>query len=422
MTAADHDPGGVTNTQESSGSLLREPDFRHLWTAGLVLFLLRWLEVLVFGVFTYQETGSAFLVAGMTMLRLLPLALFGVPLGALAARIRRRSGLIVMLATLAATAGVLLVVAAAGHLAVWHIAVASVINGVAWAADNPLRRGLIGDVAGFRRMGAAMALDVGASNASRLIGPGLGGLLLVHSGMAAVFGLAAALYLGALLAVLRLRDRDVPQFAPRVSLSATLTAGFVAARASPRLAGALWVTVLYNLFAWPVLSMVPVIGQDRLGLSPDGIGVLASMEGVGTLVGALALAAVSKPSNHGRLYIGGVVLFLAMLPLFALSTHPLAAGAALLVVGIGQSGFSVMQATIVFIAAPVERRMQAMGLLTMCIGVGPVGFLMLGWLAEGFGATAAAVISAVAGLVVLGGTWRWWRACWGDGAGGDSSV
>ncbi len=404
----------MTNPNGGTGSLLRDPEFRHLWTAGVVQFLVRWLEVLVFGVFTYQETDSAFLVAGMTMIRLLPLALFGVAFGALAARIRRRSGLIVTLSTLAATAGVLVVVAAAGQLAVWHLGVASLVNGISWAADNPLRRGLIGDVAGFQRMGAAMALDVGASNASRLVGPGVGGLLLAHSGMAAVFGLAAAMYLGALVAVLHLPDREVPRHTERVSPSATLAAGFIAARASPRLAGALWLTVLYNVFAWPVLSMVPVIGQDRLGLAAEGIGVLASMDGVGTLVGAFALAAFAKPSMHGRLYVGGAVLFLTIMPLFALSTQPLLAGAALLVAGVGQAAFSVMQSTIVFLAAPVERRMQAMGLLTMCIGVGPLGFLMLGWLAEGFGATAAAVVSSVAGLVVLGCTWRWWRACWRD--------
>jgi MFS family permease len=402
----------VSHPHGDTGSLLRDPSFRHLWTVGVVQFLVRWLEVLVFGVFTYQQTGSAFLVAGMTMLRLLPLALFGVAFGALAARIRRRAGLVVMMVTLTVTAGVLAVVAATGHLVVWHLAVASVINGVAWAADNPLRRGLIGDVAGFRRMGAAMALDVGASNASRLVGPGLGGLLLAHSGMAGVFALATALYLVALIAVLRLREQETPQAAPRVSLSAMLSAGFVAARASPRLAGALWLTVLYNVFAWPVLSMVPVIGQDRLGLGAGGIGMLAGMEGVGTLLGALALAAFSKPWMHGRLYVGGAILFLTIMPLFALSTQPLMAGAALLVAGIGQAAFSVMQSTIVFLAAPVERRMQAMGLLTMCVGVGPVGFLMLGWLAEAFGATPAAVISSVAGLVVLAATWKWWRACW----------
>ena len=397
-----------------SGSLFRNADFRRLWASGLIVFLVRWLEILVFGVFVYQQTDSAFLVASMTMLRLLPLALFGVPFGALAARIPRRTGLIAMLSMLSATAAVLFLVATFDHLAVWHLGVASFINGIVWAADNPVRRALIGDIAGPLRMGSAMALDVGASNASRLAGPSIGGLLLAQAGMAAVFGLVALLYIIALAAVLRLRDGPVPQDVRKTAFRATLAAGFDAARASPRLAGALWITVLFNLFGWPVLSMVPVIGQDRLGLAADGIGLLASMDGMGTLLGAFALAALSRPEIYGRLYVGGVTTFLAMLPLFALSTHPLAAAAALLFVGIGQAAFSVMQATIVFVAAPVERRMQAMGVLTMCIGVGPVGFLMLGWLAERLGASSAAVISAVTGLAILAASWRWWRACWRD--------
>jgi predicted MFS family arabinose efflux permease len=290
-----------------------------------------------------------------------------------------------------------------------------VVNGIAWATDNPIRRALIGEVAGPRRMGNAMALDVGASNASRLAGPGLGGFLFAWFGMAAVFALVALLYLVAFVAVLRLRDRPAAQDVARPTLRSTLAAGFLAARSSPRLAGTLWITVLFNLFGWPVLSMVPVIGQDRLGLQADGIGLLASMDGVGALLGATALAALSRPSMYGRLYVGGMTLFLGMLPLFALSTDPFAAAAALLLLGVGQSAFSVMQATIVFVAAPAERRMQAMGLLTMCVGVGPIGFLALGWLAEQLGASGAAVISALTGLAVQAVTWPWWRACWREG-------
>ena len=413
MTTGDRAPEAGALPPDG-GPLFLDPAFRRLWATGLIVFLVRWLEILVFGVFAYQQTGSAFTVASLTMLRLLPLALFGVPLGALAARIRRRIGLVVMLASLTTMAAILFAMASAGRLAVWHLGVASFINGFIWAADNPMRRGLIGDIAGLRRMGSAMALDVGASNASRLAGPGIGGLLLAHSGMAAVFGLVTLLYLVALLAVLRLEERPLPRDSAKPSLLDTLAAGFDAARDSPRLAGTLWITVLFNLFGWPVLSMVPVIGQDRLGLEADGIGLLASMDGFGTLLGAFALAALSRPAIYGRLYVGGVVLFLVTLPLFALSTQPLAAAAALLVVGIGQSAFSVMQATIVFVAAPADRRMQAMGVLTMCIGVGPLGFLLLGWLAERLGAPAAAVISALAGLATLAVTWPWWRACWRD--------
>ena len=59
--------------------------------------------------------------------------------------------------------------------------------------------------------------------------------------------------------------------------------------------------------------------------------------------------------------------------------------------------------------------MQAMGVLTMCIGTGPVGFLLLGWLAEWLGASVASVVSAVVGLLALAASWRWWQACWREG-------
>ena len=254
-----------------------------------------------------------------------------------------------------------------------------------------------------------MALDVGASNVSRLAGPGLGGLLLASSGMVAIGALSLVLYLMALIAMLRLNRRPHPRPCRSSRWFDTLAAGFVAARGSPRLGAALWLTILFNLFGWPVLSMVPVIGQDRLGLAADGIGLLASMDGVGALMGAVILAALPRPSLYGRIYVGGIIVFLLAMPLFALSTHALIAGAALVVAGMGQAAFSVMQSTIVFIAAPVERRMQAMGLLTMCIGIGPLGFLMLGWLAEWLGAPYAALISMCAGMVALAASWRWWR-------------
>ena len=57
--------------------LLSEPDFRRLWLVGLVVFSVRWLEMLAVAVFAYQRTSSPLIVALLTMLRMLPMALFG---------------------------------------------------------------------------------------------------------------------------------------------------------------------------------------------------------------------------------------------------------------------------------------------------------------------------------------------------------
>ena len=50
------------------------------------------------------------------------------------------------------------------------------------------------------------------------------------------------------------------------------------------------ITVIYNIFGWPFTSMVPVIGQDNLHLGAEGIGILASMDGVGAFCGAMVMA------------------------------------------------------------------------------------------------------------------------------------
>lgn len=387
-------------------------DFRRLWVAGLLGSLVRWLEVLVFGVFTYQQTDSAMWVTSMTLLRMLPMALFGVAMGALASRVSRRHALVVSYAVLLAMALVLLGVSAAGALQVWHLALASFIGGIVWSADNPMRRGFMGDIAGAQRMGRAMAMDTVATNGCRLAGPGLGGLLLAGGGMPAVFLFAAVLYLPVLVAALGLQARPAPRMGHAAGgVRAMLATGWRTARESAPLRAALWVTVVFNLFGWPALSLVPVIAKDQFGLGAQGTGALASMDGVGSLIGALVLTSQARRAHYGWFYVGGVTLFFCLLPLFAWAPNPVAAGAALLVVGLGQASFAVMQTTLVYVAAPPPRRMEAMGLLTMCIGMAPIGFLMVGALAERLGAPAATVVSAACGLATLALTWPVWRPC-----------
>ncbi len=75
----------------------------------------------------------------------------------------------------------------------------------------------------------------------------------------------------------------------------------------------------------------------------------------------------------------------------------------------GGAGFAIMQPTLIFLATPVEMRSRILGLLSVCIGLGPIGFLVLGGLAELAGAPVATAMMALAGLMALALTRRWWR-------------
>jgi hypothetical protein len=103
------------------------------------------------------------------------------------------------------------------------------------------------------------------------------------------------------------------------------------------------------------------------------------------------------------------VLYMVMLIVFAVVTVPAVAGGALLLTGLGGAGFSTMQATLVYLAAPPEMRSRILGVLSVCIGTGPIGFVFLGWLADAIGAHNATAVTGVMGLLALAATWRLWR-------------
>ena len=390
--------------------LIGEPDFRRLWLIGLVVFSVRWLEMLAVAVFAYQRTVSPFVVALLTMLRMLPMALFGALIGAAAERVERRRALVFVVASMLLCSIALALLAWSDALEVWHLALASFISGLTWTTDNPVRRTMIGEVVGPERMSAAMSIDVGANNASRMLGPTVGGILLATLGIGGAFAVSVAGYLVAAMVALRVRHRNTAALSTAAGVLERMIEGLVLVRRDPRLRGTMVITVIYNTFGWPFTSMIPVIGQDNLGLGAAGIGLLASMDGVGAFCGAIAIALCAKPPHFARLYVGGVALYLLMLPVFALAPGPLLAGSVLLLTGLANSGFSIMQATLVYLAAPPEMRSRVFGVLSVCIGVGMIGFLHLGWLASIIGATWAIVTIGAEGLVALLLTRRWWRA------------
>ncbi|MFZ5778744.1 MAG: MFS transporter [Pseudomonadota bacterium] len=384
-------------------------DFWRLWSVGLICSVVRWLETVVVGVFVYRETGSPFVVSIVTMLRLLPMGLFGAFLGAYVERFDRRLMLAAMMVVLAVTSSALATVAALGVLEVWHLAAGALVNGFGWLTDNPLRRTMIGDGVGRERMATAMALDVVAQNASRMIGPVLGGVVLVAGGIEGAYLLSAGFYLVALGATLAVRGRFMTA-ARGAPVLAQVRDGFAAVAADRRLAAVLAVTVVYNIFGWPFTGMIPVIGRDQLALGPEGVGLLTGIDGIGAFVGALVLAWRLAPRWHATTYVGGVALYQVGVIAFALSPSAVPAAGALLLSGLAGAAFATLQATLVYLAAPAQMRPRIMGVLSVCIGTGPLGFLWLGWLADRIGAPEATAVTGALGLAALLALRPLWRA------------
>ena len=390
-------------------TLFQDPDFLRIWLAGGFGGTIRWLETLALGLYTFHETGSPFLVTAMLFARTLPTMLVGAPLGALAARFDRKRLLAAGFAVLTATAAVLLALALTDRLELWHVAAGAVLSGCGWAMDHPIRRTLLGEIAGNARLATAVSLDTATIHVTRALGPLVGGALLHWQGIAGIYAMGVALNGASLVNAMLIRHRsssDTPPAAER--FLRTLSDGLAFVRTSPLVLGVLTVTVIVNLFGFSYVSIAPVIGEEVLALDPVRIGIMMATEACGAFLASLALATFARPAWYQPVFTAGAACFIGMVTVFSLSTWFALSLPVLLVAGFGVAGFSAMQSTLLLHGTPLHMRSRVMGLLSLSIGAAPFGILLVGVLSEWLGPARALTVTSLAGLTALAATALVW--------------
>ena len=387
-----------------SGPLLRNRSYLKVWSVGLLTGVVRWLEFLAFGLFALDATGSPSLVAMLVILRFLPLAVFGVIMGALSDMTSPRRLLIAGLALIGVFCAAMFLLFRFGAPGFTGVALAAFLSGVFWAGDLPVRRRMIGDAVTQEQIAGAMALDGAANNGMRLIGPLVGGVLYQAMGIEGVFALAALLYAAAIAVALTI-DADGPP-PERPSRSPDMlrplrdaVEAFRYARRNGDVMRILMVTVIFNIWGFPYLSMIPVVGRETLGLSASSIGALTAIEGLFALLAALAVAKAQPRWGLRALYLGVTVGLFLMVMLMGIVPALWLTALGLAVSGTCTAVFAAMQSTLIYVVAPPAMRGRFLGLMTICIGTGVLGFANIGLTAEIFGASNALWIVALEGLV-----------------------
>ena len=381
--------------------LFKNPSFLRVWGLGFIGNTMRWLETLAIGIFVYEVTTSALLVALMTIARQLPLALFGSFIGPFAERFNRKHLLVLGSTVMTISVSCLAVSAYFSFLEIWHIEILVFINGNCWTLDYPVRRTLVGEFSGPEKMGAGISLDSATTNVTRMLGPFLGGVTYGFLGLEGAFIISAVSHFICICIACSLVFEFQPLNQKAESYFLLLKEGLSMVRKSPQLIGVYLVTVILNICGFPYASMVPVLGRDVYKVEPALIGILSAAEGAGAFVGALVVAFLIRPSWFNKVYTIGALTFISGIFCLSLVDKYFLGISILWVAGLGMAGFGAMQSTLVLTLAPKNARSRLMGVLSVCIGCAPIGLLNLGLLADLFGAQIALTIISSAGLATL---------------------
>jgi predicted MFS family arabinose efflux permease len=224
----------------------------------------------------------------------------------------------------------------------------------------------------------------------------------VRSGPVGCYVALAALYLVALLLLVGLTRRvPLPASGTFEPILAGISTGLREVRVRPVILGVLLITIVMNTLILPYQQVWSVIARDVLRVGPELLGLLVAADGLGALTGALLIASRRDLRRQRELFVGGSLTAGLLVIAMVLAPWYLLALGFQYLLGIAESCFATMQATLCLLAASERARGRIMGLLVACIGTQPLGALWVGFLASQVGAPIAAASGAAVGLVVM---------------------
>src|SRR5246127_2984762 len=394
----------ITSASKPRG-FLATPSYLRLWFAGGIGNAMRWLELLVAGIFTYEVTQSTVVVALVTVARSLPMLFIGTIAGVVGEALNRKRLLVTQLFVMAVTSAALCTLAFSAEIRVWHIAVGGIVAGIVWALELAVRRRMIGEVVTPNQVAPAVAFDSLTNSFARVLGPLAGGAAYQTLGLGGAYLLSAALYLAAGFVVSGLDFRQEARKLRFGCLALDIVEGVAVARANRAILALVLVSIIMNMFAFSYSALIAPIGLDVYRVSPIRVGALAAAEPLGAIATGIALSAGWLRLSGSRALLRGSLLFLIGLMAMAISPFYSLAFVLLLIGGLGTAAFSNMQTTLILTEAPLAMRSRVLGIVTVCIGTGPLGVLAIGVLSEQLGPPTAILIMSGLGVGGLSLVW-----------------
>jgi predicted MFS family arabinose efflux permease len=362
-----------------------------------------WMQFIAEPLLVLKLTNSGLALGIDVALGYLPILLFGTWGGVLADRFDARRVQVFTQLSLAATALALWLLVAGGVVQVWMVYLLSFVAGTATAVDMPTRQSFYLDVVGPENLTNAMSLFTATFTASRITGAALGGVLVATIGFASVFLVNSVSYLAvvAVLLMMRVGDLHPRERVPRARGQIREGIRYVRDTPGMRLPIVVMLFVFTFAFNWSVL--LPLFATRELHGHAGTFGAMMSVFGVGSLVGALAMASRAGRPNPRRLAVLAMIFGALSVALAVTPTLPLAL-ALLPFVGAAGIAFSITGNSTLQLISPSRMRGRVMALYAVVfLGSTPIGGPIAGWVGEHLGSRVA--LAGGGAIAVATGLW-----------------
>jgi len=350
---------------------------------------------------------SATLVALVQTATSLPFLVAAMPAGVLGDMVDRRWILVAALGWMTAVALAIGVATLLGAMTPWLLLALTFALGMGYAAMLPSWQTVLPYLVSRSELPQAVTLVGVNVNASRAVGPALGGLLIAAAGPGAVFLVNAVLFFLALLVVFRWEGSRPHDARPERFMGA-LRAGLRFARNEPALRAVLVRAALFMVGGSAVLALLPLIARQQLGLGSDGYGLLLGCFGLGAVIGATLLSQLRRRASRNQIVAGASIVLAAATLALAFVPDAILAGLVLMVGGAAWLSAMANLNTTAQTVLPAWVRARGLSLYVLtfqtCLAVGSV---VWGFAADGLSVRIALMLAAVWLVASLGAIRRW---------------
>ncbi len=365
-----------------------------------------WMQMVAAAWLVLQLTGSGVALGIDTALGFGPMLFLGAYGGALADRHDKRRILIGTQIAFATLAVAFWTLVATGVVQVWMVYSLSLLQGIVTAIDQPTRQSFFAEMVEPRDLPNAVSLNSAVMTGTRIVGPALAGVLIATLGISWCFGLNAISYIAVIGALLAMRASELrPNRAPREA--GAIREGLRYAWRTGELRRPLVLMSILFLFSFNYSVLMPLFAKGTFHGNAGTLGLILAVTGVGSLSGALFMAAKPRPGERplawaavGVGIVTTVVAFAPTLDVAVLMMLPL---------GVASIVFFVTANSTLQLTARPEMRGRVMALYGIVfLGTTPIGAPIAGWVGQHANPRIAlaaggviALVTGVVGLVLL---------------------
>ena len=392
-------------------SALRYREFRLLWIGAFTSTVGTWMQTVAQGWIVLNMTNSAFLLGVDGFLATGPMLIFSLFGGVVADRVERRKVMLLSQYLQMSFAFALGGLIWTGKVQVWHIFALSFLTGSAQSFSGPAYISLLPLLVRREDVPNAIAMNSMQFNLARVIGPILAGIALAAWGPAICFVVNGLSFIAVIIALFMIRSPAVTgKQSAKTGIIDEMREGFRFVFARRRLLLLTFLSFVGTFLGMPIVTFMPVVARSIFRLNATGYAWMMAVYGIGSVAGALFVAASAHIPRKGNAALIMQLAFAVAMIMFGLSRSLPISLVVAFFAGACIVGVISLYSSLVQLTSTDAMRGRVMSIFMLAFRGGmPLGNLLAGFVAQRWSISTAltingTVMAVIALVFVLKGT------------------